>query len=171
MQDNSENILNKQQLGVMEKHLLNDFQHGFPLVPRPYEEIAKKLGTTENIIIEALAELKKQGFISRVGAVFRANSIGASTLAAISVPENKLEHVAAIVNEYSEVNHNYKREHQFNLWFVLTARDEHDLNAVLDNIEQRTGYPVMYLPMIEDFHIDLGFDLDFDPEDNVERVN
>jgi len=165
MQLNSENKLNKQQLNELEKHLLNDFQHGFPLVSRPYEEIATKLGTTEELILESLAQLKQQGFISRVGAVFRANSIGASTLAAISVPENKLESIAAVVNEYSEVNHNYKREHHFNLWFVLTARDEHELNAVLDDIEQRTGYSVMYLPMVEDFHIDLGFDLDL----NLER--
>jgi len=165
MQLNSENKLNKPQLNALEQHLLNDFQHGFPLVPRPYARIAKELETTEELIIESLAQLKQQGFISRVGAVFRANSIGASTLAAISVPENKLESIAAVVNEYSEVNHNYKREHHFNLWFVLTARDEHELNAVLDDIEQRTGYSVMYLPMVEDFHIDLGFDLDL----NLER--
>ncbi|MDH5369143.1 MAG: Lrp/AsnC family transcriptional regulator [Gammaproteobacteria bacterium] len=175
MQLNSENKLNKHQLNALEKHLLNDFQHGFPLVSRPYEEIAKKLGTTEDIIIESLTQLKQQGFISRVGAVFRANSIGASTLAAISVPENKIESIASIINEYSEVNHNYKREHHFNLWFVLTASDEHELNAVLDDIEQRTGYSVMYLPMIEDFHIDLGFDLGFeldhDLDINIERVN
>ena len=169
MQLNSDNKLNKQQLNALEKHLLNDFQHGFPLVSHPYEEIAKKLGTSEDIIIESLAQLKQHGFISRVGAVFRANSIGASTLAAISVPEDKLESVAAIVNEYSEVNHNYKREHHFNLWFVLTASDEHELNTVLDDIEKRTGYSVMYLPMVEDFHIDLGFDLGF--ELDLERVN
>jgi len=171
MQLNLENKLNKSQLNMLEKHLLNDFQHGFPLVPRPYARIAKELETTEELIIESIARLKQQGFISRVGAVFRANSIGASTLAAISVPENKLESIAAIVNEYSEVNHNYKREHHFNLWFVLTARDEHELNAVLDDIEQRTGYSVMYLPMVEDFHIDLGFDLGFELELNLERQN
>jgi DNA-binding Lrp family transcriptional regulator len=168
MQLNSENKLNKQQLTMLEKHLLNDFQHGFPLVSRPYEEIAKKLGTSENIIIESLAQLKERGFISRVGAVFRANSIGARTLAAISVAEDELESIASIINEYSEVNHNYKREHHFNLWFVLTASGEHELNAVLDDIEQRTGYSVMYLPMIEDFHIDLGFDLEFELDHDLD---
>lgn len=147
------------QLGSLEKHLLNDFQHGFPLVSRPYQKIAEKLGVTEDIVIDTLKILQQQGFVSRVGAVFRANSIGASTLAAIAVPESQLEEVAAMISDYSEVNHNYQREHHFNLWFVLTACDEQALNAVLDDIEHRSGLPVMYLPMQEDFYIDLGFDL------------
>ena len=153
-----------QSLTDIEKHVLNDFQHGFPLVPRPYQVLAEKLGTSEDVIIETLNKLKQDGFVSRVGAVFRANSIGSSTLAAMSVPEEEIEAVAEIINEYSEVNHNYKREHHFNLWFVLTASSEHELNSVLDEMEQQTGYTVMYLPMIEDFHIDLGFELDFNSE-------
>ncbi|MCK5387202.1 MAG: Lrp/AsnC family transcriptional regulator [Gammaproteobacteria bacterium] len=151
-----------QSLTDIEMHILNDFQHGFPLVPRPYQALAEKLGTSEEVIIDTLSKLKQEGFVSRIGAVFRANSIGASTLAAMSVPEDEIETIAAMINEYSEVNHNYKREHHFNLWFVLTASDEHVLNSVLDDIEQKTKYSVMYLPMIEDFHIDLGFDLGFD---------
>jgi len=146
------------QLSDLERRLLNDFQHGFPLVPQPYQKIADDLDVTEEIVISTLENLQQQGFISRVGAVFRANSIGASTLAAMAVPESQLEQVAAMISGYSEVNHNYQRD-DFNLWFVLTASDEQTLNAVLDDIEQRSGLPVMYLPMEEDFHIDLGFNL------------
>ena len=162
MQLNTENELNKQPLSALEKHLLNDFQHDFPLDSRPYKKIADKLGTTEEVVIDTLKQLQERGYVSRVGAVFRANSIGASTLAAMAIPENELEDVAAMINEYSEVNHNYQREHHFNIWFVLTASDEHTLNAVIDDIEHRSGHDVMYLPMLEDYHIDLGFDLDFD---------
>ncbi len=145
--------------GELDKHLLNDFQYGFPLEARPFKKIADRLGTTEDIVIDRLQELQDQGVVSRVGAVFRANSIGASTLAAMSVPEDRLEDIAAMVSSYSEVNHNYQREHHFNLWFVVTSCDEQALNLVLDEIEHRSGLPVMYLPMQEDFHIDLGFDL------------
>lgn len=147
------------QLSKLEKHLLNDFQHGFPLVPRPFQEIAEKLGITEDEVIESFSKLQEQGVVSRVGAVFRANSIGVSTLAAMAVPEGQLQEVAEMISDYSEVNHNYQREHHFNLWFVVTARDEQMLNAVLDGIELCSGLPVMYLPMQEDYHINLGFDL------------
>lgn len=147
------------QLGMLEKHLLNDFQHGLPLVPRPFAALAEKLGTTEDNVIETLKVLQAQGYVSRVGAVFRANTIGASTLAAMAVAEDRLETVAGLINGYTEVNHNYQREHHFNLWFVVTAADETILHAVLQDIEQQTGLAVLYLPMLEDFHIDLGFDL------------
>ncbi len=158
----------KQKLNDLERHLLNDFQHNLPLVSHPYKEIAEQLGSSEEIIIDTLNKLKKQGFVSRVGAVFRTNSIGVSTLAAMSIPAKEVDNVAAIINSYSEVNHNYQREHHFNLWFVVTASDEQTLNSVLDDIEHRSGHPVMYLPMLEDYHVDLGFDLSIDSVDGRE---
>jgi DNA-binding Lrp family transcriptional regulator len=147
------------ELGRLERHLLNDFQHGLPLVPRPYARLAEQLGTTEQAVIETLQQLQQAGYVSRVGAVFRANTIGASTLAAMAVPADRLDAVAALVNGYTEVNHNYEREHHFNLWFVVTAASQQRLTEVLQEIEQRTGLPVLYLPMLEDYHIDLGFEL------------
>ena len=64
-----------------------------------------------------------------------------------------------MINTYPEVNHNYEREHHFNLWFVITAEDENRLDFILDDIEQKSGYPLLRLPLIDDYHIDLGFDL------------
>jgi DNA-binding Lrp family transcriptional regulator len=139
--------------------ILNDFQRGFPLDSSPYATIARQIGVDEETVLHTINKLKENGYISRVGAVFRANTIGISTLAAMQVPEDEIEKVAAIVNHYDEVNHNYRRDHQFNLWFVATACNEDRLNDVLDEIEESTGIPVMYLPMIEDYHIDLGFDI------------
>jgi DNA-binding Lrp family transcriptional regulator len=91
--------------------------------------------------------------------VFRPNRIGASTLAAIAVPAEELEEVAAIVSEFAEVNHNYEREHHFNLWFVVVAEDEDRLQTVLAEIEAGCGYPVLDLPLLNEYFIDLGFDL------------
>ncbi|MBI1424854.1 MAG: Lrp/AsnC family transcriptional regulator [Gammaproteobacteria bacterium] len=143
----------------LERALLNNFQQGFPLSPRPYAELAAQLGVSEQEVMTTLKALQENKTISRVGPVFRVGGVGASTLAAMAVPPARLEEVAAIVSEYEAVNHNYEREHDFNLWFVATATDEHALQATLDAIEQRTGLAVMYLPMLEDYHIDLGFDL------------
>jgi DNA-binding Lrp family transcriptional regulator len=147
------------KLTDLEMRILNDYQKDFPLTSSPYATIAQQAGTDEETVIRMIKKLKDNGYISRVGAVFRANTIGVSTLAAMQVPENEIETIAEIVNQYDEVNHNYRREHQFNLWFVAMACNEERLNDVLDDIEQRTGLAVMYLPMIEDYHIDLGFDI------------
>ena len=153
-----ETILDR-PLNELEKHLLNDFQDGFPLVERPYEAIASRLGTNEAAVIKALEGLQENGLISRVGPVFRPNRVGASTLAAMAVPDERLEEVAALVSAYPEVNHNYEREHELNLWFVATAPDRQRLQKVLQEIESRTGLEVVDLPMIEDYFINLGFPL------------
>ena len=72
-------------LSDLEFKLLNCFQRGLPLVARPFEALAHQLGTTECCVIDHLQSLQKRGFISRVGAVFRPNTIGASVLAALAV--------------------------------------------------------------------------------------
>ncbi len=142
-----------------EFRLLNEFQRDFPLVSRPYREIAARLGISEDDVIAALGELKTRGAISRIGAVVRPNSVGASTLAAMRVPPARLEAVAALVSARPEINHNYEREHDINLWFVVTADSRADVDAVLDEIATETGVTPLDLPLITPFHIDLGFDL------------
>lgn len=139
--------------------LLNDFQRDFPLCAAPYAELATRLGVVENEVLKALEGLKRAGKISRVGAVFAPKRIGASTLAAVAVPPERLAAVAQIVNRFPEVNHNYEREHRYNLWFVATAGSEGRLASALAAIESAVGLPVLRLPLLAEYHIDLGFGL------------
>lgn len=143
----------------LEFNLLNDFQRDFPLTLEPFGVIARRLGVSEPEVLETLNRLQACGKVSRVGVVFKPHSIGASTLAALSVPAEELDEVAQLVSSYAEINHNYEREHRFNLWFVITAASEARIEEVLSEIGRRTGYRPLHLPMLEDFHIDLGFDL------------
>jgi DNA-binding Lrp family transcriptional regulator len=149
------------------QRLLNDYQREFPLDPRPFDHIARELDTCTTTLLDHLRDLQVSGVVSRVGPVFRPNTIGASTLAAMAVPPAQLERIAALVNEFPQVNHNYEREHRFNLWFVLTAPDSAAIAATLDAIRQRTGHAVMSLPLLRDYHIDLGFHLRFDRAANT----
>jgi len=149
----------KPELTELDRRLLNDFQQDFPLSPAPYADMARNLGVTEAEVLARLEVLKSTGAVSRVGAVVRPNTVGVSTLAAMAVPPEKLETVAAVVNGYTEVNHNYERDHRLNLWFVATASDMARLHSVLDEITIRTGYEVLSFPLVEDYHIDLGFEM------------
>ena len=144
---------------ALEFRLLNEFQRDFPLCPAPFAELAARLGVGERTVLSGLEKLRREGKISRVGAVFAPKRIGASTLAAMAVPSEQLAAVAAAVNRFPEVNHNYEREHHFNLWFVVTAASEGRLQATLGAIEKAAGYPLLPLPLLEEFHIDLGFPL------------
>ena len=143
----------------LEFRLLNEFQRDLPLSPRPFAEMARALDADEATVIAELQRLQAAGTISRVGAVFAPRSVGASTLAALAVPPTRLDEVAALVTCHAGVNHNYEREHRYNLWFVATAADDDALAALLADIARQTGLPPIALPLLEEFHIDLGFDL------------
>lgn len=146
-------------LTALEKTLLNDFQRGLPMTATPFADVAAQTGVSEEVVIDTLQSLQQRGLISRVGPVFAPRRAGASTLAALSVPEDQLDEVAGIVNEFAEVNHNYQREHDYNLWFVVTAPDQSQVDRVLAEIESATGLPVLDLPLERSFYIDLGFPL------------
>jgi DNA-binding Lrp family transcriptional regulator len=144
---------------VLDKQILNTFQKDFPLTARPYGQMAEQLGVSEAEILERLRLLRAQGVVSRVGVVFQPRRVGISTLAAMRVPTDALDRVANLVSAFPEVNHNYEREHPLNLWFVVTAPDEKHLLLTLKEIQRQSGYPVLAMPMEEDYHIDLGFPL------------
>ena len=147
-------------LDAREARLLNDYQRGFPLAHAPYGEIAERLEVDEAWVRNRLARWQADGQVSRIGAVFRPRAIGVSTLAALAVSEHDLGRVAAMISALPEVNHNYEREHRFNLWFVLTAPDSAALHAALDAVRRESGYTPLSLPLLADYWIDLGFDLE-----------
>lgn len=147
-------------LDRLAQQVLERFQHDLPLTERPFAAIGEALGCAEAQVLATLARLTEQGIVSRVGPVFRPHRVGTSTLAAMQVPPERLEEVAALVNRRAEVNHNYEREHRFNLWFVATAADEAQLAAALAGIAADTTLPVMSLPMLDAYHLDLGFPLE-----------
>ncbi|HSA88930.1 MAG TPA: Lrp/AsnC family transcriptional regulator [Burkholderiales bacterium] len=140
--------------------LANSWQRGFPLTLRPFAEIGKRCGLPEAEILEKFRDLETRGIIDRIGPVFRPNTVGASLLAAIAAPDERLAEVAAFVSAQPGVNHNYEREHRINLWFVVTGAAAAEVERTLRDIESVTGLHVLRLPMLEEFHIDLGFDLD-----------
>ena len=124
--------------------------------------MADTLGISEDEVISRLAVLQQQQVLSRVGPVFEHSQAGASLLAAVAAPVEQIDLVAARINSAPGVNHNYAREHLYNLWFVMTAPDEDTLDERLDELEHQLKLPILRLPMVEGYHIDLGFDIDWD---------
>jgi DNA-binding Lrp family transcriptional regulator len=139
--------------------LLDRFQRDLPLEPRPFARIAVKLGLSEAEVIDRLAAMQSSGRVARVGGTVRPNTAGASTLAALAVPEERIEKVATIVGAEPGVNHSYLREADWNLWFVATASDTSALAAMLARIEAASGLPLLDLRLVRPFNIDLGFPL------------
>lgn len=145
--------------------LIDGFQRDFPLVARPFAEIAARIGVEEETVLATLRALSARGAVSRVGAVVRPHAAGRSTLAAVAAPQQEIERIAALIDAHEGVNHNYERENRWNLWFVVTGRTQDEVDATLAAIERDTGLPVLNLPLEKSYHIDLGFTLFDAPRD------
>jgi siroheme decarboxylase len=150
--------------GVLEKTvdaqaLLNAWQRELPLVARPFDALGEPHGLSGAEVRGLIAQGMDDGRVSRIGAVFGVGAGGTGMLCALAVPPPDLERVAAIVNAEPGVNHNYEREHEFNLWFVVTACDVGALLTSISRIERATGLSALRLPMRRAYRIDLGFDL------------
>ena len=142
-----------------DRNLLDGWQREFPLVPRPFAAIGAAVDLSEAETLSRLRSLLAANALSRIGAVVRPNTIGASTLAALAVPPTELEAAARAVVMEDGVNHAYQREHAYNLWFVVTASDRAGVDAAIARIEAQAQRQALVLPMLRDFHIDLGFPL------------
>ncbi|NVO54732.1 AsnC family transcriptional regulator [Rhodobacteraceae bacterium B1Z28] len=137
--------------------LLDEFQRDFPITERPFQVLAYVLGLEEAEVIDRLNRMRATGRITRVGATIAPGAVSASTLAAVSAPEEQLEEIAAQIDMEPGVNHNYQREDDWNLWFVATGPDRAHVNDTLARISRRTGLRVLDLRLVRPFNVDLGF--------------
>ncbi len=139
--------------------LVDRWQRGFPLTERPFADVGRTAGIDADAVIATFRRLQAAGVLSRIGAVVRPNTLGASTLVAMRVPPERLDTVAEIVSAEPFVTHNYAREHALNLWFVVAGPTPEAVVATLRRIEQQAGIPCLDLPLLTAYHIDLGFAL------------
>lgn len=147
-------------MNAVDRRIVNALQGGFPVCERPYAAAATTLGLTEDELVARLGRLVADGSLSRFGPMFDAEKLGgAVTLAALSVPSDRFDAVAAQVNAHPEVAHNYAREHALNMWFVVAAERPERVREVLRAINDETGLPVYDMPKIEEYFIGLRFEL------------
>ncbi|QZX98462.1 Lrp/AsnC family transcriptional regulator [Halobaculum rubrum] len=144
-------------LDDVDARLIDDYQSGFPVAERPFRIVGEELGIDEEEALDRVKRLRERGVFRRFGAVLNPPVIGSSTLAAVSAPEDRFEEVAETINGYRQVNHNYRRDHEWNQWFVVTAASRETRDRILAEIEDRTGREVLNLPMLTDYYIDLEF--------------
>jgi len=148
------------QLTTLERYFINSYQGNFPLQERPFKAIAKQLNSNEDLLIETVKQLKANKLLTRFGPLYDAARLGGGlTLAAIVVPEERYQDVTKLVNAYPEVAHNYRREHELNMWFVLATETPVEIIQVLSSIEKTTGLTVYNFPKQQEFYIGLWLHL------------
>jgi DNA-binding Lrp family transcriptional regulator len=169
----------QQQLDAVDKKLLNDIQWVFPLVDRPYLEIAKRYDISEEDVMHRVAFLKNMGIIRQINAIFDTRRLGyKSALIAFAVRPDKLDSVAEKINEHPGVSHNYERNHEYNMWFTLAVPPGSDIKQDLDRMASFEGViKHRVLPTLKLYKIGVRLDMvnkDPDklvPTDKVKHLN
>ena len=139
-----------------DRRILNRLQHGLPLVANPWQSVAEEIGMEADALRERVGHFLESGLLTRFGPMFDIEQLGgAFTLAAMAVPEDRFDDVAAYLDALPQVAHNYERIHALNMWLVLGCETPEEIDAVLDDIRQHTGLDVLNLPKEETYHVGL----------------
>ncbi len=148
------------ELDEFDRRLLNRLQHGLPLVRHPWQALAAELDAPQERIRQRLQELLDDGTLTRFGPMYDIEQLGgAFTLAAMQVPAERFAEVTEQLNRIPAVAHNYQREHEYNMWFVLATATPQGIQDTIDEIEQLTGLSVLNLPKEKTYHVGLHFPL------------
>lgn len=143
-------------MDAIDRRLINTLQSGFPICDAPYKKVAQQLGLTEQQVINRLQVLLDKGFLSRFGPLYHAELMGgALTLAAVKAPQERFEKIAELINAFPEVAHNYARNHELNMWFVIATKTPEQLQQTLIAIEKQTGLHVYNMPKIKEYFVGL----------------
>lgn len=146
------------KLDDLDRRIVNRLQDGFPITANPYRDVAQELATDEATLIARLDALLDSGVLTRFGPMYHAEQLGGGlTLAAMRIKPDDFERVAEQVNAFPEVAHNYERDHELNMWFVIATENPAQIRAVIREIELRTGYLVYNMPKKEEFFVGLKF--------------
>jgi DNA-binding Lrp family transcriptional regulator len=147
-------------MDAIDRAIINNLQGGFPVSAQPFANAAMALGLSEDELIGRIGRLLSDGTLTRFGPMYHAERLGGSlSLAAMQVPSDDFERVADIVNGFPEVAHNYARDHAFNMWFVLATEEPERIDAVIGEIERRSGYRVYNMPKLDKYFVGLRFEV------------
>ena len=146
-------------MDAVDRRIVNALQGGFPVTEAPFAEAAAALAIDEDDLIRRIERLCADGWLSRFGPMYNADRLGgATTLAAMAVPEADFDAVADKVNAHAEIAHNYARRHALNMWFVIATETPERIARVIDEIEAETGLQVYDMPKIEEFFVGARFE-------------
>ncbi|MCK5627200.1 uroporphyrinogen-III synthase [Candidatus Bathyarchaeota archaeon] len=156
-------LTNLKGLDKLDFKILEALQFNFPFVERPWDYIAEKIGIDSQNLLARVKKLIELGIIRKIGGFPNLKKIGftASTLIGVKVQQEKLEEITNIINDCNSVSHNYLREHKYNLWFTITAKDSNEIENIIKTVKNVgiSDEDILNLPTIKSFKTDVRFTL------------
>ena len=149
------------ELTSFDKSLLNLLQGNLPVCSHPFARRAEELGSDEDTVLSRLRELKRNGYLRRIGTFFNSGRLGyKGTLVALRVDPERLQDVAEAVNGYPGATHNYEREGRYNLWFTLLTPCAETEKRILAEVGALPGVEdILNLKANKKYKINVQFNL------------
>ncbi|HUW99775.1 MAG: Lrp/AsnC family transcriptional regulator [Phycisphaerae bacterium] len=144
----------KTAMDELDTRILSLAETKFPIVARPFDTLAERVGAPAEEVLARLGRLVRDGAVRRIGPVFDSRLLGyVSTLVAARVPEERLPAIAEQVNHLPGVTHNYERRGAYNLWFTLTAASAESLARMIERLGRETDLKLHSLPALAVYKI------------------
>ncbi len=160
-----------EELDSRDKKILTAAQKGLPLTAEPFASLAEKLNLSEQEVISRLKTLKEAGYIRRLGGIFSSQQLGwDSILLAARVPENRFAEVKSTINAHQGVTHNYRRNHDYNMWFTLSVPPEKELEQEIKKLERKAGLEFLRLPRLKKYKLGVKMDLNSRKEEKKQKT-
>lgn len=127
-----------------EKSLIEAIGQGLPMVSRPYEEIARQIGSTEPRVIEGIQRIIQRGDIKRFGVVVRHRELGyrANAMVVWNIPDERIETIGHCIGQYDFVTLCYRRPRRlpdwpYNLFSMIHGQDRADVCKQVDLVVEK----------------------------------
>ena len=129
------------QLSPEDRALIKIVQNGLPIVSRPYADIAERLCTTEQDVIQRLQRLMNNGAIKRYGVVVRHRELGyrANGMVVWDVPEHRVSELGSCIGRFPCVTLSYRRPRRlpdwpYNLFTMVHGRNRDEVEHKVKEI-------------------------------------
>jgi len=143
----------------IERKLLGLLQRSFPLVSRPYCELALELGVAESDVLDIIKGFREKGLVRQISPVIDARRLGyQSTLIAVEVPARELDRAEETLAQDPRISHAYERDNKLNVWFTLSTSNGTDIEQEVRSLGSRMGADQAFsLPAVRLFKIGAFF--------------
>ena len=143
-------------LDEVDKKLLEIVQD-IPLAPDPWSAIGELIGIDASEVLERVRRLHQAGYIGQIRAFIEREKLGlhAGTLLALKVKPERVKAIARKLKNLPHVKHVFEREHRFNLWITLSARDVRELEDFVERaVRIAEAEEYLNLPVRKRFKLD-----------------
>ncbi len=140
------------------REVIRQLQEDLPLEKTPYQEIARRIGSSEEEVFEIIAGMQNEGVIRRIGAVLYHQQAGvrANVMGVWKVSTEKALEVGKIMSSFPQVSHCYERpttpQWDYNLYTMIHGKDFQECSRIAQEISRKcgiTGYKL--LPSTREF--------------------